>query len=687
METLIKSVDGGGDGYLYPQTLVDTAFDKHGANALQSIAKICYERVIYDKFGQSSVITFMKEHEEVEIIAVAHVPSCPDKIRIKTTVLPIEKVTDGQERYIYVFESFSKDKKMGIVGGIRTDKIRDPGHSKYFAKGKKIGGEILAHDLWVVERSSFNRFGLFDEKIFAEKKNQLALFKRSVDSEKFPMCSYDANTMSLSDPKNVTEPVGFSSEITDSDLAAMVENRGKLMIGYYMIKTSTIPEYIKVDKLQELLSNTMYKEDILFPREKDMVSFGALSAAVIMRNEEKLIPWFIFFEQKLAKDRLRHNYPSEEHIVKCVESNKLKEKFKIVNANELDPSIRNDCMQLFAEKYTGWAPPKKWFLMNWTDCLELSARQQCIIDNGIAYLHYSQVRDESLVQLINANIYRLYSGGDFKKNIANSIRDDPTDRLWKVIKSSSGQTLDVISSMIKEKQTTNNKPKIIGVKDIEDAFSKNIMPPCYALINIILQRNHHLQYNERFNLSTFLNDVGFTPSDSMDYFVKAYEKKSGQELFMREFKSLFTFKENRKGAPCTKLQQRDYINSLPEDVFASCPFASMQTLGLSRLLSEMGVGEIDAYSIMQKTKKEEYTPACLLTMEALSMKNERPFILRRPEQYAVRISELKEEKDTIAKRMKSKRHIEIEYEDADFINEVENIDPSTKKTKSIAIEI
>lgn len=683
METLVKSVDGGGDGYVYPQDLIDAAFDEHGANALQSIAKTCYERMVYDRFGKSSISKFMKEHEEVEIIAVAHVPSCPDKIRIKTKVLPIEKVTDGQERYIFVFESFSKDNKMGIIGGIRTDKMRDAGHSKFYHKGKRFRDEMLAYDQWIVERSSFNRFGVFDEKLFTEKKNQLVLFKRCGDPEKFPMCSYDANTVELSDPKNVTEPVGFSSEILDTDLAAMVDNRGKLMIDYYMIKTSTLPEYIKIDKLQDLLNNTLYKEDILFPREKDMVSFGALSAAVIIRNEEKLIPWFVFFEQKLAKDRLRHNYTSEEHIIKCVESNKLKEKFKIVDASELDPSIRNDSMQLFSKKYKHWPPPRKWFLMDWTDCLELSERHECIIKNGIAYLHYSQVRDESMVQMINANIYRLYSGGDFKKNIVNSIRDDPTDRLWKVIKSSSGQTLDVISSMIKEKQTTNNQPKIIGIKDIEDAFSKKIMPPCYALINMVLQRNHHLKYNERYNLSTFLNDAGFTPSDIMDYFVKAYEKQPGQEIFMKEFKSLFTFKQERRGVSCKRMQERDYINSLPKDVYASCPFASMQTLGLSRLLGEMGVSEIDAYGIIEKSKKEQYTPACLLTMEALSMKSEKPFILRRPEQYAVNIAELKKEEGT--KVTNPKRHIEIEYEDDDFINEVESIDPSTKKIKLTAI--
>lgn len=143
-------------------------------------------------------------------------------------------------------------------------------------------------------------------------------------------------------------------------------------------------------------------------------------------------------------------------------------------------------------------------------------------------------------------------------------------------------------------------------------------PPCMHSLTQQLRRDHHLKYEGRQHLGTFLKSIGMPMDESLAFWRASFAPKIGDDRFAKEYaynvRHLYGQEGKRVPAPplsCAKVIASSFSGG--NNAVAGCPFKYLKSDALGSMLevySNYKLGEADIADLQGKVAGKHYQLAC-----------------------------------------------------------------------------
>lgn len=240
--------------------------------------------------------------------------------------------------------------------------------------------------------------------------------------------------------------------------------------------------------------------------------------------------------------------------------------------------------------------------LNFKQCLQLVARRQVEIKNGVA--------------VIPCGRWNQYLISLFRQNLVNRINKTNVTPL-----KSDSRIMELLHKIKKDFTFSKDMINVLLSKNVDSASM--FFPPCMLNLHQNLRRRHRLSHTQRFHYSLFLKDIGMPIEEAVDFWRAEYrlhpngnhscchswEKDEKKYLYgIRHMYGLEGCRKNYPSVNCKRIQSID--NSCSE---GGCPFKSFDYNKMVPLLKNCTEPLLS--QINELKSKGLYTNACILFMQ------------------------------------------------------------------------
>lgn len=253
---------------------------------------------------------------------------------------------------------------------------------------------------------------------------------------------------------------------------------------------------------------------------------------------------------------------------------------------------------------------EKFVKLPFESVIELVGTRQIFIKRGWAYLPQFQ----QLNHLSNVFAERLMS--DLMKVYQNLPKLNEDDRLLPILKHlSSGYVITGIQDEKFDEHGDITANSILS-PDIQKHF-----PLCVINLMDGLNKNHHLKYQGRQQLSFFLKGIGLSIEEGLKFWSESFTKNGNMSLdkFNKEYR--YNFRHNY-GLEGNRINYKPWdcrvILSKPRPSrgeYHGCPYRDWNPDKLSISLSAMNLTNTEISSVIESCQRNEFTIACTKVFE------------------------------------------------------------------------
>lgn len=608
-------------------------------NYLSELGRAAFTRMLAEKFG---AIT----ERFVEFVKVVTVPTQSSKLFVdaKLDTLKPNDLSDPRLIYLYFVECRTKDNVINFLGGIQGTSFVQNAQLNTIGSQTSPGIYLTEKkdEHWKIRRRLLNPEKMRDPSI-----EQLIARKRARYDVK---ADFDMNLCLSAD----SEP-----EYMLDELLVWMRNRFEALKCICKESRSTVTDQTKGSNYRTIMDEKLFC-GVAKSRRRVMDHASHMSLcgySFLVSDNEPMKTWFISQEMTLYRFRLDKEYPGEDEVESLIKSNGIK--FRI--ARKMDQRTLSDCMALFRLSFPYEDPPKKWYEIPATECTEGVSSYDYVIKKGIAYASYVHLKKFHLPSMFKSALEERVHSKSMKNAQMNFLNDSIDTNFVDVLREGQ-QIVNELETWITSEVNKRRKP----VGDIEDSVRNGILAPCTMWLHKRLINQNHLHYEDRFEYTSMLLDVGYDGQDVLKHLWEYFKKGGTQwEVFQKKYANVIDRKRIPPlGRNCAKLQSMSVDSKDSTSNCVGCPFKFLQVKELKLFLKTMGVKEEALAGItshLNDNSDSSFSDACSDTFAHLhGLALTTMFRHNRPDRYYFNAVQNRAQS---LKMMENQDHkIEIEYE-------------------------
>ena len=599
-------------------------------------------RAAYLKYIQEPP-EFFDYHKHVEIVTV--LPSTPNSIRIPERFTRCAKKKGCTFLYIFI-ENASSESKIDRIGGIHISTLEK--HATLVGVGRPLnafgGSSSLNNEsAWELFKPAFQKDAYYDKDAH---KTEIADYPLKVNIKS----RIQDSSLQIGDNTNF-------EDILESEICIGGLNVGELLLRRYtMIRSiSDNSSQRKRVRSQQYLFNYQYIisdaffEGIKFNRQRENLApelddkrdiwgeeytiWEEKKKAQIERLSYKIMhkylisiskvgsyerKWIATQEAELLKFHLENQFLTEKDIAEIV--NRDAALLCLHVEKNISETTLKECTALFLDQFAFSDLPTVWFSADAVECLELDLESlsgsRTVVKNGKCFLSYKHLQSDYIPKSLKRSILQVPQ--HISKAAPGRVESINNNSVEEVEKNEEilFNTGSAILLEIKGRAGPADNFSAGNLIDIETCSKMpGILPLCMHNLNNILLEKDHLHIHDRFALSGFLMDCGYSAEQVLEY-LRAHFLVNGQPD--SKFDTKYASIVKRKGTPamhgygCEKLISGKEIGRNSDNKLG-CPFSLFEESILGESLIHSGIAKnTRVYNeIIQIAKREKNAPgAC-----------------------------------------------------------------------------
>lgn len=243
-----------------------------------------------------------------------------------------------------------------------------------------------------------------------------------------------------------------------------------------------------------------------------------------------------------------------------------------------------------------------YYKIPFTQALDLVAKRQCYVANGMAYVPLPKI-----ISILTAQFRVALSKSLVLTSAAFSSQPEDA-RIQPLLQSMNHQYTG------SSHEDAHDQPEGMLYAQNVSQFTKH-MPLCMSQMHAGLTRDHKLKHNGRLQYTLFLKGAGLSMEESLQFFQQHFTKLISSQQFHKQYSYTIRHlygkegkRQSRKPYNCTKI----ILGQPPQSgENHGCPYKHYDTQNLSALLNKMQIGNpSQRKEILQLKDQKQHQLAC-----------------------------------------------------------------------------
>lgn len=339
---------------------------------------------------------------------------------------------------------------------------------------------------------------------------------------------------------------------------------------------------VKRLKLYNFLSSS-YHSDTIEEMEKNLGCESPFLNMFLNDDDAKHIRDDSIYIDKVSHFVLRICYAGKyAGIFVDFEEKWLQIRFKYASIEEKENFLKTNCQ--YPKNDDGL------YVMPYQKALHLVSNRECYVTSGVAY-----VAENGLLHV---------ACQDFRTRLLNQLDQETMPNIEKL----PPKLKAMVNSLKLVVPHTSKVEQKLNFKKLDEA--SQFFPLCMKLQFENLRKNHYVSYFSRFELGTFLKDIGLSLDDTLTLFEEEFKIKN---LWCRKFNYYFTHLYGKVGFNKSGYNSESCQSLIKKSTNSNgCPFSNLQlkTQILKESLTKDGFDEIQIANILKSVKNKNFQKAC-----------------------------------------------------------------------------